>query len=189
MADILNKIQKVAVYSRKSRAEDTDEVLQRQLATLLDLCVKNGWESEVFQEVGSSQDINDELEKMLDKVQRFEYDAVVTTEQSRLGRNDMVMAKVKHILATHGVKLVTPTQTLDLSTQEGTLYSDMQTLVDKQEYLNTKKRLVRGKRQSAKAGNWVGGRTHFLRNLYLMSMLPSLKEYTGSICQGYPLQT
>jgi site-specific DNA recombinase len=159
MTPTKNKIQKVAVYSRKSRAEETDEVLQRQLATLLDICVKKEWEYEVFQEVGSSQDINTELHKMLEKIQRFEFDAVVTTEQSRLGRNDIVMAQVKHILASYGVKLVTPTQTLDLATQEGTLYSDMQTLVDKQEYLNIKKRLIRGKRQSAKSGNWAGGRT------------------------------
>ena len=159
MGTKMNKIKKVAIYSRKSRPDETDEVLQRQLAVLLDICSKNNWEYDVFQEVGSSQDINPELNKMLAKLQDFHYDAVVTTEQSRLGRNDVVIAQVKHVLATYGVKLITPTQTLDLATQEGTLYSDMQTLVDKQEYLNTRKRLIRGKRQSAKTGNWVGGRT------------------------------
>lgn len=159
MSTVATKIKNVAVYSRKSRPEETNEVLKRQLQTLLDLCVKNDWHYEVFQEVGSSQDINTELDKMLRKVQTYEYDAVVVTEQSRLGRNDLVIAQVKTVLGNYGVKLVTPTQILDLTTQEGTLMSDMQTIVDKQEYLNIKKRLIRGKRQSAKEGNWVGGKT------------------------------
>lgn len=153
------QIKKVGIYSRKSRDEETGDVLKRQLAVLIDICVKNDWEYEVFQEVGSSQDINIELNKMLNNVQKFEYDAVLVTEQSRLGRNDLVIAQVKTILGNYGVKLITPTQTLDLTTQEGTLMSDMQTIVDKQEYLNIKKRLIRGKRQSAKDGNWVGGKT------------------------------
>jgi len=123
------------------------------------MCTKKDWEFEIYQEVGSSQNINTELNKMLDKVRLFHYDAVVTTEQSRLGRSGVVIEQVKQILGNYGVKLVTPTQTLDLSTSEGSLYSDMQTVVDKQEYLNTKKRLIRGKRQSAKEGNWVGGKT------------------------------
>lgn len=151
-----HKIKKVAIYSRKSRPDETNDVLKRQLDVLIEMCIKNMWEYEVFQEIGSSQDINIELNKMLEKVQSFYFDAVVTTEQSRLGRNDLVIAQVKQILANYGVILITPTQILDLSTQEGSLYSDMQTVVDKQEYLNTKKRLIRGKRQSAKDGNWVG---------------------------------
>ncbi|MGG3925054.1 recombinase family protein [Metabacillus fastidiosus] len=159
MGNTLNKIQKVAVYSRKSRPEETSEVLKRQLATLLDMCHAKGWEYDVFQEIGSSQDINTELNKMLEKVQALHYDAVLVTEQSRLGRNDLVIAQVKQILTNYGVFLLTPTNSIDLTTQEGVLLSDMQTLVDKQEYLNTKKRLIRGKRQSAKEGNWVGGRT------------------------------
>ncbi|PFR27139.1 recombinase [Bacillus cereus] len=154
-----SKIQKVAVYSRKSRPEETNEVLKRQLGILVDMCHAKGWEYDIFQEVGSSQDINTELNKMLEKVQALHYDAVLVTEQSRLGRNDLVIAQVKQILTNYGVFLLTPTNSIDLTTQEGVLLSDMQTLVDKQEYLNTRKRLIRGKRQSAKAGNWVGGRT------------------------------
>lgn len=153
------KIKKVAIYSRKSRDDDTQDALKRQLATLLELCNKNEWEYEVYQEVGSSQDINDELSKMIDKVQRHLYDAVVVTEMSRLGRNKVVRAQVEEILSNYGVRVVTPTQTIDLDTPEGSLLSDVQGMFDKQEYLNTKRRLIRGKRQSAKDGNWAGGKT------------------------------
>jgi len=154
-----NRIQKVAVYSRKSRPDETNEVLQRQLSTLLDICAKNNWEYDVYQEVGSSQNINPELERMLSKIRDYHYDAVVTTEQSRLGRNEVVMAQVKQTMANYGVKLVTPNSApIDFATQEGSLLSGMYSLVDAQEYINTKKRLIRGRRQSAKSGNWVGSK-------------------------------
>ncbi|OJH18717.1 recombinase [Bacillus obstructivus] len=161
MTTTINKIKKVAIYSRKSRPDETDEALKNQLAVLVDICTKNDWEFDVFKEYGSSQDINIELNKMLDKVQSFLYDAVVVSEQSRLGRNDLVIAQVKQILLNYGVKLVTPSNTngLDLSTPEGSLQSDFQTVIDKHEYLGTKRRLIRGKRTSAKKGNWVGGKT------------------------------
>lgn len=160
MTIIKNKIKKVAIYSRKSRPDETDEVLQRQLAFLVDKCVENNWEFEVFQEVGSSQDINrPELNKMLEKVQAFHYDAIVVTDQDRLSRTTIGFAQIKEVLTNYGVQVVTSSKIYDYSTQEDDLMSDMQSIVAKQEYLNIKKRLVRGKRQSAKEGNWVGGKT------------------------------
>ncbi|EKN67400.1 recombinase family protein [Schinkia azotoformans] len=158
-----NKIKKVAIYSRKSRPDETEEVLQRQLAFLIDKCVENNWEFEVFQEVGSSQSIDEkvrpELNKMLEKVQSYHYDAIVVTDQDRLSRNTAGFSQIKEILTNYGVQVVTSSKIYDYNTQEDDLMSDMQSIVAKQEYLNIKKRLVRGKRQSAKEGNWVGGKT------------------------------
>jgi site-specific DNA recombinase len=160
MTKTFNKIKKVAIYSRKSRPDETEEVLQRQLAFLVDKCVENNWEFEVFQEVGSSQDINrPELNKMLEKVQSYHYDAIVITDQDRLSRTTVGFAQIKEVLTNYGVQVVTSSKIYDYSTQEDDLMSDMQSIVAKQEYLNIKKRLVRGKRQSAKEGNWVGGKT------------------------------
>ncbi|WLR56505.1 recombinase family protein [Mesobacillus subterraneus] len=156
----MNKIKKVAIYSRKSRPDETEETLKRQLAFLIDKCVENNWEFEVFQEYGSSLDSNrPELNKMLDKVQSFHYDAVVVTDQDRLSRSTLGFHQVKEILTNYGVQVVTSSKIYDYTTQEDDLMSDMQSVVAKQEYLNIKKRLVRGKRQSAKDGNWVGGKT------------------------------
>lgn len=163
MTSVQNKIKKVAIYSRKSRPDETDDVLQRQLAFLIDKCVENNWEYEVYQEVGSSQSINEkvrpELNKMLEKVQSYHYDAIVVTDQDRLSRTTSGFAQIKEVLSKYGVHVVTSTKIYDYNTQEDDLMSDMQSIVAKQEYLNVKKRLVRGKRQSAKEGNWVGGKT------------------------------
>jgi DNA invertase Pin-like site-specific DNA recombinase len=156
----MTKIKKVAIYSRKSRPDETEEVIKRQLAFLVDKCVENNWEFEVFQEVGSSQDLNrPELKKMLDKVRSFHYDAIVITDQDRLSRTTSGFSQIKEVLSDYGVQVVTSSKIYDYTTQEDDLMSDMQSIVAKQEYLNIKKRLVRGKRQSAKEGNWVGGKT------------------------------
>ncbi len=159
----MTKIKKVAIYSRKSRPDETDEVIKRQLAYLVDKCVENNWEFEVFQEIGSSQQMDvknrPELNKMLDKVKAFHYDAVVVTDQDRLSRTTVGFSQIKEILTNYGVHLVTSSKIYDYTSQEDDLMSDMQSIVAKQEYLNIKKRLVRGKRQSAKEGNWVGGKT------------------------------
>jgi|GEM_PF-1226662 len=159
----ITKIKKVAIYSRKSRPEETEETIKRQLAFLVDKCMENNWEFEVYQEVGTSQSIDDkvrpELNKMLDKVQRYEFDAVVVTDQDRLSRSTVGFSQIKEILTNYGVQVVTSSKIYDYTTQEDDLMSDMQSILAKQEYLNIKKRLVRGKRQSAKEGNWVGGKT------------------------------
>jgi DNA invertase Pin-like site-specific DNA recombinase len=155
-------IKKVAIYSRKSRPEETEETLQKQVNFLIEICVKNNWEYEVFQEIASSQDDNrPELNKMLDKVQAFHYDAILITDQDRLSRNTGGFARIKDILIEFNVLVITSSKVYDYSTQEDDLMSDMQSIVAKQEYINTKKRLVRGSRQSAKQGNWAAGSTPY----------------------------
>jgi site-specific DNA recombinase len=187
------QIKKVAIYSRKSRPDETEEVLQRQLAFLVDMCVQNNWEFEVFQEVGSSQDINrPELNKMLEKVQSYHYDAIVITDQDRLSRTTVGFAQIKEILTNYGVQVVTSSKIYDYTTQEDDLMSDMQSIVAKQEYLNIKKRLVRGKRQSAKEGNWVGGKTpvgydydHKTKKLVPNEIAPTIKRIYEMYLSGY----
>lgn len=152
-------VSKVAIYSRKSRPDETDEVLRRQLQYLINMCEENSWTYEVFQEVGSSQSIDrPELNRLLEKVKNFEFDAIVTTDQDRLSRTTGGFASIKEILIDYGVKVITSSKVYDYSTQEDDLMSDMQSVISKQEYLNIRRRLIRGKRQSAKEGNWVGGK-------------------------------
>lgn len=148
-----NNIKSVAIYSRKSRPEETDDALKAQLAFLIDMCVRNDWEYEIFQEVGSSQDMGrPELNKMLEKVKEFCFDAVVVTDQDRLSRNTGGFGQIKDILMAYGVKVVTSTKTFDYDKHEDDLMSDMYSIVAKQEYLNIRRRLTRGKRQAAKDG-------------------------------------
>jgi len=154
------EIRKVAIYSRKSRPDETEEALKRQLQVLVDMAEKNNWSWEVFQEVGSSMSMEErdrpELNKMLRKVQSYEYDGILVTDADRLSRDMEHSAFMKKMFQNYGVKLITTTKVYDYNTQEDDLMSDMMAIIAKQEYLNTKKRLMRGRKASAQAGKWQG---------------------------------
>jgi DNA invertase Pin-like site-specific DNA recombinase len=151
------KIAKVAVYVRKSRPDETDDVLNRQKDVLLDLCKRNQWEYELFIEVGSSQDLDrEELQNMLNKVKLFHFDAVVSSDQDRLSRNVVHFGLIKEVFINAGCLFVTPSKVFNFAEDSDSFMSDIFSVMAKQEYSQIKKRLVRGSRQSAKQGNWLG---------------------------------
>lgn len=147
----------VAVYVRKSREEETEDTLKRQEETLVEICRKNKWEYEIYKEVGSSQDLErQQLQAMLDKVKSFHYDGIVVADLDRLSRNTGHFGTIKEILTNYGCFVQVPGKVYDFSNQEDDLFSDIQSVLAKNEYQTIKKRLTRGMRQSAKDGNWVG---------------------------------
>ncbi len=151
------KISKVAVYVRKSRPEEDEETLNRQQSVLTDLCESNGWEYEVFREVGSSQDLDrPELQKLLKNVNLFYYDGVVVADLDRLSRNVIHFGQIKQFLTNTGTVAITPSKIYNFAKQEDDLFSDLQSVLAKNEYQTIRKRLVRGTIQSAKSGNWLG---------------------------------
>jgi site-specific DNA recombinase len=156
----INRIKKVAIYSRKSRDDETEGELKKQLAHLIDVCEQNQWEYDIYKEVGSSQD-NDRLEynKMINRIQKYDYDAIVCTDQDRLTRTQGGFEEIQAILQEYNILLVTEKKTFDFNNDgdafEGTIYA----FIAKMEYEQTKKRLIRGKRDSARKGNWAGGKT------------------------------
>lgn len=157
----MNKKKKeiVAVYIRKSREDEGQEALMRQQEVLIELCENNNWNYELFVEVGSSQDLDRfELQRMLSKIKHFEFDAVVCSDLDRLSRNTGHFGQIKEILINAGVFVVTPSRHYDFSNNEDDFVSDIFSVIAKQEYQTIKKRLIRGSRQSAKSGNWLGKR-------------------------------
>ena len=163
--EVYTKIKNVAIYSRKSRPGETDEALQRQLQVLIDMADKNDWEYNIYQEVGSSMSMDErdrpELNKMLHKIQTYDYDAILVTDADRISRDIEHSAHIKKLLANYAVKLITTTKVYDYDKQEDDLMSDMMAIIAKQEYINTKKRLMRGKKAAAAQGKWQGGPAPF----------------------------
>ncbi|MDZ5712781.1 recombinase family protein [Jeotgalibacillus haloalkalitolerans] len=151
------EIKKVAVYVRKSREEETEDTLNRQQSVLIDLCEKNQWEYELFKEVGSSQEYDrPQLQEMLENIRAFMYDGIVIADLDRLSRNTVHFGQIKEIIVNSGVITITPSKTYDFSKDDDDFISDVQSVLSKQEYKTIKRRLVRGTRQSAKDGNWLG---------------------------------
>lgn len=96
---------------------------------------------------------------MLDKVKLYSYDAVVVNDIDRLSRNTIHFGIIKETLVKAGCKVITTNKVYDFTKQEDDLFSDIQSVMAKNEYQTIKKRLMRGSIQSAKEGNWMGKKT------------------------------
>ncbi|GEK57103.1 recombinase family protein [Marinococcus halophilus] len=154
-------VQSVAVYLRKSRNEEGEtDVLQKHRNQLLDFVQSYGWKFDLFQEIGSSDDLEfrTEFKRLLERVQAGIYDAVVVVEFDRLTRGDSYdYGYIKRIFAESRTKILTPYgEIIDLS-DEFNVMNDMKATMGRYEYLQTKKRLNEGKLRSARLGNWVNG--------------------------------
>lgn len=156
------KIQNVAIYIRKSRPEETEVDLTSQQLALIRLCDDKGWNYDIYKDNASSQDLQrEEFQKLLTKVQQNAYDAIVVTDQGRLSRNTGHFGTIKEILANYGVLVVTETKTYDYNRADDDLVSDFESVISKQEYMAIKRRLIRGRIQSVKSGNWAFGKPPF----------------------------
>ncbi|MGG1638736.1 recombinase family protein [Paenibacillus sp. NRS-1760] len=152
-------IKRVAIYCRKSREADdkTTASIDGQANSLIELCEKCGYEYDLYSETGSSQEWDrPEFQKLLSKIKHYEYDAIVCTEQSRLTRNTKHYEEVKEIMIKSGCILVTPTSMTDYTNEDQMFSGDIIALIEKREWQTTRKRLMRGSRESAKKGNWMG---------------------------------
>lgn len=154
-------IDKVAIYLRLSRQEnDEDDVLEKHRNQLLDFVRSYGWKFDMFQEIGSSDDIEFrfEFKRLLEKVYNGEYDAVIVVEFDRITRGDSYdYGYIKRMFSAHKTKIITPyDEVIDLS-NEMDVMMDMKATMGRYEYLQIRKRLKEGKLRSARMGNWING--------------------------------
>ncbi|MEH7441118.1 recombinase family protein [Bacillus sp. JJ1122] len=155
-------IKHVAVYLRLSRDEENlgiEQVLANHRQTLINLCNENGWSYEIFEEVASSSTIinREQMVKLLDRIQKDCYDAVVVMDIDRLSRNEYDASVIKRILFETETYIVTPYRMYDLSRDDDSLLLGITNLIASGEYKQILKRMRRGKEYAQKQGNWTNG--------------------------------
>lgn len=163
---VANMNKKKALYLRKSRDESggTADVLSKHRMTLVELCQKNGWEYVTYEEIGSSDSLDNrpKMVQLLDDVEDGLYDAVVVMDYDRLSRGDELdHAFIKRIFRKAGVKVITPTRIYDLEDEGSELLMGVEALMSRAEYRRIKRRLQAGKLSGAQKGNWVQGNPPF----------------------------
>jgi len=145
----------VAIYLRKSRGQDEDLCKHRE--QLIALCKANGWSYDLYSEIGSSDSLEEreEMVKLLNNIKK--YSKVIVMALDRLSRNELHQAVITQMLRENNVEVVTPTKTYNFNVENDILMSDFEKLIARSEFRLIKKRLVTGKIQSFKQGNWVQG--------------------------------
>ncbi|RXY98545.1 recombinase family protein [Fictibacillus sp. S7] len=152
-------IKNVAIYLRASRDEEKkgiEETLDTHRRRLTKLCNERNWKHTIYQEIGSSQNINEQLNAMLEKLD--EYDAVVVHATDRLGRNKLAQAQVQETIKRKRVLLVTPDRIYDLNSTTDSLYKDMEDMFSAHEYMKIRERLMNGKNGLSEKGLWAHGK-------------------------------
>ncbi|MDK1672781.1 recombinase family protein [Staphylococcus saprophyticus] len=160
------KIESVAVYARKSRAEEGEKDLKNHLIRLKARCELNQWDYEVYKEIGSGGSLEErpQMMQLLSDVGTGQYDAVVVVDIDRLSRGKG--ADLDRILGTfrnNNVKIVqeSPYEVYDLTNSSHAQMLEMKMFFGNMELMQTKKRFREGKRLSQHLGKWVHGQAPF----------------------------
>ncbi|NCT38070.1 recombinase family protein [Bacillus sp. EB93] len=155
----MNVIKHVAIQLRKSRADgDTDETLLNHKTICIRLCEERGYTYDIYQEVlsGASRlEDRPELMEMLKNIEANKYDAVVTTELSRLARSGQYSMLIADILTEANCLIITPKETIDLTINSQRLMYDIQSAVNTSELRTTNLRMRNAIIEKAKRGEYV----------------------------------
>lgn len=160
-----SRIKEVAIYIRKSRG-DYEEDLSKHRARMVELCDNKGWKYVEYSEIGSGDSIEyrEKFKQLLADLREDLYDAVVVMDYDRLGRGNQMD---QHIIAETFKETETYIVTagsyniMDLNDENDEDMSEIRGFIARQEYKQIKKRLVRGKKMSARLGNWSNGKAPY----------------------------
>ena len=156
-----------AIYLRKSRkdmeleAMGEGETLARHHARLLNLAARNDIHPDqivVYKELVSADSIEErpEMLRLLNDVYAKKYRAVLVTEVERLARgNTTDQGVVASAFEATSTSIMTEVKTYDPNSEADQNYFEFGLFMSRQEYKTIKRRLVAGKYQSFKEGNYL----------------------------------
>ena len=155
----------IAIYLRKSRADDADEpveqTLERHYKTLLEFAEKNTFKippENVYKEVVSGDALyaRPEMLRLLKDVEEEKYDAVLCMDIDRLGRGSMAeQGVILEAFKTSGTKIMTPAKTVDLDNDADEDYTEFKTFLSRQELKMIKRRLKAGTQRTLRDGGYI----------------------------------
>lgn len=152
-------IKNVAIYLRKSRGESEAD-LQKHRDILLEVCEKNGWQYDIYEEIATSEslELRPKALSLIADVSLGMYDAVLVVAIDRLtraGSKDSDIVK-KHLIDSDTF-LIENTTIYNFEDDSSDLNYEVKSMVGRLEFKLIKKRLRSGKVQGSKQGKWCNG--------------------------------
>lgn len=165
------KIDKYAIYLRKSRADveaeklGEGETLTRHKKILTEYAVRKGlYIEKIYQEIVSGETIEarPEIQKLITDCYAGKYRGIIIIEVTRLSRGNngdaqTIMDCLKYANNNNGLLVITPTKTYDVAhSQEDEEYMEFELFMSRREYKMIQKRMERGRKQAVVEGNYMG---------------------------------
>ena len=154
----MDEDKKVACYVRVSTSSQTKDdkySIPEQIDILKNICLRNNWDYDLYQDLGISGETIDARPKiieMLNNCKKGIYQRVLVVDQDRLSRSVKDLQIIKEIFKDRQIKLMFQNSVLDLNNEDDDFMSDIQGVFSKRELRIIAKRTARGKYQKAKQG-------------------------------------
>lgn len=163
----------IAIYLRKSRADveeeqkalergETFDTLGKHRRELLSVARRDNHNVvAIYEEVVSGAFLVErpEMLKLLEAVQRGDYDGVLVVDVDRFGRGDKVdQGRIERAFKQSNTLILTPTDIFDMNNDSGELNVEMRSFIARLEYNQIKKRLHAGLLRSTASGKDVGNK-------------------------------
>lgn len=167
----MSKIDKYAIYLRKSRADveaeklGEGETLARHKKILTELAARKGYYVEkIYHEIVSGETIEarPEIQKLIEDCYAGKYKGIIIVEVTRLSRGNQGDAQIildclKYSNRNQGVQVITPTKVYDVAhSQEDEEFMEFELFMSRREYKMIQKRMDRGRKQAVVEGNYMG---------------------------------
>ena len=156
-----------AIYLRKSRADlemealGEGETLARHKKMLDSLAAKHNIHPNqitVYKEIVSGDSISDrpEMQRLLSDVYKKKYKGVLVVEVERLARgNTKDQGEVADAFQASGTHIITPAKVYDPNNEFDQEYFEFGLFMSRREYKTIRRRMVVGKEESVKEGNYL----------------------------------
>lgn len=163
----LSKVKKVAIYLRKSRDEngDTEDVLWKHRTRLVEYANKNGWQYDMYEEkIITGETLSDRpvIQKLLQEIEKYKYDAVLVIHPDRLSRGgSRDFGIISSVLKYANTYLLTPDRSYDLADTSDSMLLGIEGVISNTELNLIKSRFKWGKIQGVKKGRLTNGEPPF----------------------------
>lgn len=159
------RIKHVAIYLRKSRAEEGERDLINHENRLLEIARDKGWSYEIYKEIGSgsSIDARKKMLELLSDMKKGMFDAVLVMDVDRLSRSAGDQERIFNELRIADMLVVTGASysVLDPFNDSDTDMYHFKSFFSYQEAKIIKRRFREAKRAHRERGHWVSGRAPF----------------------------
>jgi DNA invertase Pin-like site-specific DNA recombinase len=157
-------ISAVAIYLRKSRGDEGEDVLLKHRERLIGYSQSKGWKYETFEEVASGERLSSRpvIQRLLDLVEQGLYDGVLVVDYDRLSRGGTKdFGEIVEVFQYANTFIITPDRIYDVNDGNDRIILGFQGVISNAEYEKIKMRLVNGKKDGATQGKWTNGKPPF----------------------------
>jgi DNA invertase Pin-like site-specific DNA recombinase len=152
-----------AIYTRVSTARQVDGFsLAEQRRVLVGIAEQRGWSWKLFSDPGNSGESLDRrpgMQSLLNELLEGNFYAVLTTDESRLARDELTHAFIRARLRDSNTRIVTLSGEIDLTDPSDAFFSGILGLAASLEQNLRRQKVTTGLHAAARSGYWPGGST------------------------------